>query len=101
MNYWKECIECAFDEAGITATDEQIDIVAECVEGGHENYGMAHYDAIPHPLEAEIDTLKARVKQAESERDEANLNFKKNVAQRHRCEVSDVVLGENGDATIY
>ena len=49
--YWKECIEISFEEAGIKATKEQIEIVVSSVEGGHENYGMAHgYECIPNPL---------------------------------------------------
>lgn len=46
-DYWKICIEEAFEESGITATQDQIDNVAAWAEGAHENYGMAHgYDAI-------------------------------------------------------
>lgn len=59
MDYWNECTSEAFDEAGITATKEQIDIVADCTEGAHDNYGMAHgHDCIPNPLKAENDDLK-------------------------------------------
>ncbi len=43
QDYWTECIECALDEAGITATPQQIESVSKTVEGGHENYGMAFY----------------------------------------------------------
>ena len=54
MEYWKECISEAFDEAGISATDEQISAVAKFVSGAHENYGLAHgYECIPSPLEEE------------------------------------------------
>ena len=50
MDYWTECISTALDEAGIVATKEQIEIIVGAVEGGHENYGMAHgYDCIPNP----------------------------------------------------
>ena len=41
MEYWKECIEEAFSENGIVATDEQIKSVVDWVEGAHENIGMA------------------------------------------------------------
>lgn len=51
MDYWKECISEAFDDAGIAATEEQIDTVASWVEGAHDNYGMAQgHDCIPNPL---------------------------------------------------
>jgi len=64
MDYWTECIEIAFEESGIAATKEQIENVAGCVEGAHENYGMAHgHDAIPNPVESraqeELRELKA------------------------------------------
>lgn len=42
-DYWTECIEISFEEAGIHATPEQINIVAGGVEGCHENYGQAFY----------------------------------------------------------
>lgn len=60
MNYWEECISEALEDAGITASQQQIDIVASWVEGAHDNYGTAMgYDAIPNPLVSEIESLKA------------------------------------------
>lgn len=38
MNYWRECILEAFDEAGIVATEQQVDVVAEIVSSSHEVY---------------------------------------------------------------
>ena len=99
MDYWQECIELSFEEHGIDATDEQIQNVAGDVEVSHENYGMAHgHDAIPNPRDADIDLLKRRIKQLENERDKISMDFKSNVARRHRVNVS-IELGENGDAT--
>ena len=70
MNYWEECINEAFDEAGITATDGQVASVAEGVEGAFENYGLAHgYEAIPNPLHDEVRTLKKRL---QDERDKVH-----------------------------
>ncbi|MDP1772758.1 MAG: hypothetical protein Q8L15_10780 [Methylobacter sp.] len=66
MDYWKECISEAFDDAGITATDEQIGIVASWAQGARENYGMAHgHDCIPNPVREENEKLK---RQLEKER---------------------------------
>ena len=63
MDYWKECISEALDEVGIKATERQIMIIAECVEGSHENYGMAYgHDAIPNPLETENKNLKKELR---------------------------------------
>jgi hypothetical protein len=42
-NYWKECLSIGADECGLTLTPEQLDALAESVEGGHEHYGMAFY----------------------------------------------------------
>jgi len=59
MDYWKECIAEAFDDAGIVATQDQIGTVAYWVEGAHENYGMAFgHGCIPNPLVIENDKLK-------------------------------------------
>ena len=59
MDYWKECIKEAFEDAKIEASDEQIDTVISWVEGAHENYSMANgYDCIPNPLETENKKLK-------------------------------------------
>ncbi len=56
-NYWVECLQSAFDEHGIVATDEQIKLVAADVEGAHENHGMAFY--VPEsPYPDEIKKLK-------------------------------------------
>ena len=61
MDHWDECISEALDDAGITATKEQIKNIAGWVQGAHENYGMAYgHDCIPNPLQTEIDTLKKK-----------------------------------------
>jgi len=63
MNYWKECISEAFDEAEITATKEQIDAVASFVKGAHETYGEVHgHYFIPDPRDAENDRLATELK---------------------------------------
>jgi len=63
MNYWKECISEAFEDAGISATPEQILTVTNWVEGAHDNYGMAHgYDCIPNPLQEENNKLSLALK---------------------------------------
>lgn len=48
--YWVEAVECALDEAGVTATDEQILDIAAAVEGAHECYGMAFYQPSSHDV---------------------------------------------------
>ena len=47
MEYWRECVSTGLEEAGIEATVDQIEIIADTIKGGFENYGMAHgYDVI-------------------------------------------------------
>ena len=59
FSYWDECIEVACEEAGVKVTEEQIKIIAGCVDGAHENYGMAFgHDDIPNPVQLENDQLK-------------------------------------------
>ena len=102
MNYWQECIEIAFEEAEIKASREQIEHVAASVQISHECEGMASgRDAIPPLRSFEIDNLKKRIVDLEKERDEAILDFKKNVAARHRCDPADVHLEGNGHAKVY
>ena len=42
-DYWEECLASSFDEHGVSVTAEQLKSIAEDVQGGHENYGMAFY----------------------------------------------------------
>jgi len=69
MNYWKECIEEAFSEAGIVATDEQIQTVYEIVEGASENYGTYTGEDVANcnysqQQEDKINKLEAELREA-------------------------------------
>jgi len=67
MDYWYECISEAFDDAKITATDDQINTVAAWVEGAHDNYSTAlGYDSIPNPL---LQENKVLLKEIQKERE--------------------------------
>ena len=78
FDYWRECVHEAFEDAGISATEEQIDIVIGWVEGGHENYGMAMgHDVASANLRAaqrrEVDEVKALLRyEQEVERKRCN-----------------------------
>ena len=59
MNYWKEAVECALEDAGLPATAEQIDTISKAIQISHDQYGMAYgYDCIPNPIELENKRLK-------------------------------------------
>lgn len=69
-DYWTECAEAALEDAGISATSEQIETVANFIEISHENYGMAYgYDVIGRGAESpegrELRELKAEIRKRE------------------------------------
>ncbi len=100
MEYWKECIEEAFSENEIKATDEQIKSVIEWVEGAHENIGMATgSDFIPNPMNAEVDELKAKIKSLESAHEKQINGVLRGVAHRRNVSISDVNIDINGHVT--
>lgn len=65
MDYWKECISEALEDAGLKATDKQIEDIAGWIEGAHDNYSQAHgHDVMhsgPNPLEIENKMLKEKI----------------------------------------
>lgn len=73
MNYWKECVESALEEAGLLATQEQVDIMANVVRGGHNNYDMA-YPLPENPLIDEVKALEKKVAREKSKVTCANCN---------------------------
>lgn len=100
MNYWKECISIAADDIGLVLTDEQLDYLADSVEGGYENYGMAlGHDAIPNTREAEVEKLKAEIRKLEENHDRQLWGIKKEVAQRRNVTPHDVHVEDDGHVT--
>ena len=97
MNYWKECIEEALEDAGIETTDEQIYTVTRWVVGAHENYGMAHgYHAIPNPRDTEIESLEKKIKKIEDSHQRQLYGIREGVAKRRGVEVHDVWIESDG-----
>ena len=69
MKYWKECVEAALEEAGLSATTEQIVTMAEVVEGSHDNFSLCTgAECIPHPMVSENAVLKDALKRELSKR---------------------------------
>lgn len=102
MDYWKQCIFEAFEDSGITATDEQVDTVATWAEGAHDNYGMANghdviRDSVPSrfEMEREIQSQADRIKELESQ---VSI-FKNSVARRRNVRPEDVYL--EGNSVMY
>jgi len=67
LDYWKECINLAADECGLSMTSEQLEVIADSVRAGHEHYGMAFYsppssdrlDEIEREWKKKYDALQA------------------------------------------
>ena len=101
--YWRECIALAADEAGVDLTSAQIDVLAEGVQGGHENYGLAFYsppasdrlDAIEREWKGKHDALKAEFDRYVSNAETAV----KKALGRHADD--NVGIGEHGEVRLY
>lgn len=68
--YWKEGIESGADDLGLKLTQQQLNYLAETIQGGFENYDTAFgYDVISVPAESqakeELRNLKAEIKKRE------------------------------------
>lgn len=59
-DYWRMCAEAALEEAGLTATDAQVGLMAEVIAGGHETYGQ-YSGHIPNPLRTENEHLTRKL----------------------------------------
>jgi hypothetical protein len=60
-NYWEECLAESLDEHGVTATKEQLALIAKDVAGAHECYGMSFHQP-ENPLVRELDVTRAALK---------------------------------------
>jgi hypothetical protein len=67
VSYWEEVVSIALEDAGIKATQAQIESIAGAVEVSHDNYGMAHgHDCIPNPATTELDSIKKKLAEERS-----------------------------------
>lgn len=100
MEYWKICIEEAFSECEILATEDQIKTVVEWVDGAYENYGTATgSEHIPNPMSTEVDELKAKIKSLEAAHERQLDGVAKGVAHRRGVNVNDVSIDIYGFVT--
>ena len=58
-SYWTQAVEAALEEVGISASMEQIESMADVVQGAHEMYGETHgYQHFGNPADDEVKRLK-------------------------------------------
>lgn len=60
IDYWKECILNAAEECDLLMTEDQLNCLAEGVEGGHDNYSQAFYSP---PSHERIDNIEREFKE--------------------------------------
>ncbi len=97
MEYWQVCIEEAFSECEIMATEEQIKAVVEWVDGAHENYGTATgSEHIPNPANSEIKELQRKIKSLEQQHEKQINGVLNGVAKRRNTDVSNVDIDTDG-----
>lgn len=65
MDYWLECASSALDDAGVQATDEQLNTIARVIEGGAEQEHMAHQTP---EGDDELELIKAELKKEQNKR---------------------------------
>lgn len=103
LDYWKECIAMSAEDCGLNLTDEQLEVLAEGAERGHEHYGMAFYSPPAHERMDDIEAewkAKLRAKEQELERYRANAERAVKQALRQHSD-ANVSIGEYGEVTRY
>lgn len=99
LEYWRECIIATADDCDISLTEREVDDLAEGVNGGYENHGLAFHspssDRGPSPEALEWKSKFERL-QAEFDtyRNNAETAVKKALDQYPSSQVS---IEENGD----
>lgn len=58
MDYWYEAVEIALNDAGVSASDEQIDLIAGAIKVSHANYSMCHFTPSSNNESEEVSRLQ-------------------------------------------
>lgn len=103
LEYWKECISQAAEDCGLSMTSEQLESIADSVQGGHENYSMAFYSPPSSDRYADIEReWKAKLKSKEQEFERYRCNSETAIKQALRQHSdANVSIGEYGEVTRY
>lgn len=96
LNYWIESVACSLEEQGVSLPQETIKAIAKDMINSAECEGMAFgHDAIPDPLNAEIEQLKKGYESRIKELEARDLVFRESVAVRRGVKVENVYI-QNG-----
>lgn len=99
--YWHEAASIALEEAGISATSEQLKTIAESIENSADMRAEAFGEiSIPDPRSIEIAELKKSLKKKDEECERAEMVWKKEA-----CKVAmvdpDLVWRDGDDIMVY
>ena len=99
LDYWKEFISLGAEECELALTSEQLAMLAESVQGGHENYGMAFYSPPASDRLNDIEReWKTKLKRLQDEHDAYRNNAETAVKRALRQhDDSLVTIGEYGE----
>lgn len=98
-DYWMECVSLGAESCGLEMTQEQLECIAESVEVGHENYGMAFYSPPSSDRYNDIEReWKKKLSDLQAEFDRYRGNAEQAVGQALRQHRDDrVSIGEHGE----
>lgn len=100
MDYWRKCIEEAFEDAGIKATKTQLDTVTSWIDGAHENYGLATgSEFIPNPMISEVEEIKREMVRQQEKHERQLSGIRKGVSRRRNVDISEVNISDDGEVT--
>lgn len=102
-DYWQECIAIAAEECDLTLSKEQLQYIADAVESGHDNYGMAFYSP---PSSDRLESIKReedyRFNQLEREFQIYKVNVEKAMKTAFKVHSDDKIsIGEYGEVFVH
>ena len=97
LEYWIESVESIMEEMSYDIPIEDITTIAESMIITAEQESMAFgYDAIPNPLQTEIDEITGKLKQECIKADRREYIYRKSIASRNGVNPEDVFI-EHGN----
>lgn len=93
MEYWIECISEALSESGVNASEDQINNIAEFVEGAHENYALATGNDVADSNFISDDTIK--LSELKASIDE-HKRWEQSTEPCKQCNTSGIILDDWG-----
>ena len=103
FKYWKECMENAAEECGMTLTEEQLETFADFAKSGHDFYDQAFYTpSWTDRFDDMENEWKRKLKDKENELREYKQNAETAVKVALKQRPDDLIsIGKHGEVTLY